>query len=167
MELTLSLGAVFTACVGFLGVYVLMPFALIFRDYVLIKFINKFLLNESFWQNLIILERDRAHCNYFYNKRMEIKHPLGGGTPECSIDDEIVSLDEFTDFERKRGFHVERMDMLWKQMEFKNNIALKMFKYFKLNEYENVIEKKSKEIYEREINSIKRKKASKGAENPF
>lgn len=166
MELTLSLGAVFTACVGFLGVYVLMPFALIFRDYVLIKFINKFLLNEGFWQNLIIFESDRAHCNYFYSKMTEIKHPLGGGTPECSIDGKIVSLEDFNKFEAAREFHVNRMDVVWKKMEFKNNIALKMFKYFKLNEYDDVIEKKSTKLYERAINSIKQKEASKAAENP-
>lgn len=162
MELTLSLGSVITAGVGFLGVYVLMPFALILRDYFLIKFINKFFLNESFWQDLIVLESDRAHYDYFYKKNTEIKHPIGGGNPECNIDGKIVSLEAFSSFEHARSFHVERMDTLWKRMEFKNNIALKMFKYFKLNEYENVIKNKSKELYDNAINSIKRKEASKG-----
>ncbi|AMH01844.1 hypothetical protein AL485_23280 [Serratia liquefaciens] len=166
MELTLSLGSVITAGVGFLGIYVLMPFALILRDYFLIKFINKFFLNENFWQDLILLESDRAHCNYFYNKTTEVKHPIGGGNPECSIDGKIVSLEEFNSFERARGFHVERMGIVWKRMEFKNNIALKIFKYFKLNEYDDVIKNKSKELYDKTINSIKRKEASKGAENP-
>ncbi|MGS2655981.1 hypothetical protein [Citrobacter koseri] len=159
MELTLSLSTVVTACLGFLGVYVLMPFALIFRDYLLVKFINKYLLNNEFWGYLRMLESDRAHYNYLYNKVTEIKIPLGGGEPDCSINGVKVTPEEFDRYEQQRGFHVERMDEVWKRIEFKNNIAIKIFKYFKLDEYEGVIEKKSKNLYESALSFIKRKEA--------
>ncbi|VEI61609.1 Uncharacterised protein [Serratia rubidaea] len=107
-----------------------------------------------------MLESDRAHLNYLYNKTAEIKYPLGGGVPEFSIDGKIVSQKEFETLECSRSFHVDRMEIVQKRIALKNNIALKLFKHFKLNEYDGIIEKKSKELYESAINSIKRKEAN-------
>ncbi|AKK84100.1 hypothetical protein ABY61_23520 [Klebsiella aerogenes] len=155
MELTVSISTVITACLGFLGVYVLMPFALIGRDILLIKFINKVLLNKDFWLNVRIMESDRAHYNYLYSKSTSINYPVGDGTTTYKIDGKEVSKEKFENYEKHREFHSERMNAIWQRIALKNNIAVKMFKYFKLDEYNNFLEKRSADLYEQAMSFIK------------
>lgn len=155
MEFTISFSAVITACLGFLGVYVLMPFALILRDFLLIKFIEKFILNEKFWLNVRVVESDRAHLNHFYGKSMSVDFSHNGGDSVCKLDNEVVSHEELQQYESARDFHLQRMTSVSKRIEFQNNIAVKMFKYFKLEEYEGYISKRAQLYYEQAINLIK------------
>ena len=160
MELTVSLSTIITACFGFLGVYVLMPFALIARDFLLVKFINKCLLDHSFWQNVRIMESDKAHYNYLYSKNTSVEFPVGSGASICKIGDKEVSNEEFAVYEKNRDFHSNRMHAIWRRIELKNNIAVKMFKYFKLDEYNGFLEKRSAEFYEQALSFIKHKEAN-------
>lgn len=155
MEFTISFSAVITACLGFLGVYVLMPFALILRDFLLIKFIEKFILNEKFWLNVRVRESDRAHMNHFYGKSMSIDFSPNGGDSVCKLDNEVVSHEELQQYESARDFHLKRMNGISKRIELQNNIAVKMFKYFKLDEYEGYINKRAQLYYEQAINMIR------------
>ncbi|HGO6779710.1 TPA: hypothetical protein ACK8T7_003890 [Klebsiella aerogenes] len=155
MELTISISTIITACFGFLGVYVLMPFALIGRDILLIKFINKVLLNDDFWQNVRIMESDKAHYNYFYSKGTTIDYPIKNGSTTYKIDGKEVSKEKFESYEKNRDFHYGRMNSIWKRIALKNNIAVKMFKYFKLDEYNDFLEKRSAAFYELAMNFIK------------
>lgn len=157
MEFTISFSAVITACLGFLGVYVLMPFALILRDFLLIKFIEKFILNERFWLNIRVVESDRAHLNHFYGKSMSVDFSPNGGDSVCKLDNEVVSHEELQQYESGRDFHLNRMNAIWGKIQFKNNIAMKMFKYFKLDEYEGYIAKRAQAYYDSAINMIKLK----------
>ncbi|EOV0983768.1 hypothetical protein ACW6AV_000163 [Edwardsiella piscicida] len=157
MEFTISFSAVITACFGFIGVYVLMPFALILRDFLLIKFIEKFILNEKFWFDVRVRETDRAHINYYYAKSMAVEFSTDGGAAVCKLDNEVVTSEELQQHETGRDFHRNRMNTIWSRIQFKNNIAMKMFKYFKLDEYEGYITKRAQEYYDLEIKRIKLK----------
>lgn len=157
MEFTVSLSTIITACLGFLGVYVLMPFALILRDFLLIKFIEKFILNEKFWFQVRIRETDRAHMNHLYAKSMSIEFSASGGDSVCKLDNEVVTNEELQQYESGRDFHLNRMNAIWSRIQFKNNIAMKMFKYFKLDEYEGYIAKRAQAYYDNAINTLKLK----------
>lgn len=157
MEFIISFSAVITACLGFLGVYVLMPFALILRDFLLIKFIEKFILNEKFWLDVRVRETDHAHLNHYYSRSMAVEFSTDGGDSVCKLDNEVVTSAELQQHESGRDFHRDRMNAIWSRIQFKNNIAMKMFKYFKLDEYEGYIAKRAQEYYDLAIKMIKLK----------
>ncbi|KMK18925.1 MULTISPECIES: hypothetical protein [Enterobacteriaceae] len=166
MEFTVSLSTIITACLGFLGVYVLMPFALIFRDFLLIKFIEKFILNEKFWLDVRVRETDRAHMNHYYAKSMAVEFSANGGESVCKLDNEVVTHQELQQYESGRDFHLNRMNAIWSKIQFKNNIAMKMFKYFKLDEYEGYIAKRAQAYYDNAINMIKLKEGDGKTSSP-
>ncbi|EED1851480.1 hypothetical protein ED182_RS17250, partial [Escherichia coli] len=88
-----------------------------------------------------------------------VEFPIGRGASIYKIGDKEVSNEEFAVYEKNRDFHSKRMHAIWRKIELKNNIAVKMFKYFKLDEYNGFLEKRSAEFYEQALSFIKQKEA--------
>ncbi|ELM3736957.1 hypothetical protein RYR42_002444 [Edwardsiella piscicida] len=157
MEFTVSLSTIVTACLGFLGVYVLMPFALILRDFLLIEFVFKFILNERFWFDVRVVETDRATINYFYNKSCLIEFSIDGRESVCKIGDDVVSYERASKYQENRSNCINRMNAISERIGLRNSIAKNVFKYFKLSEYEGYVAKKAKRYYDQELELFKTK----------
>jgi hypothetical protein len=112
---------------------------------------------EKFWLDVRVRETDRAHMNHYYAQNMAVEFSANGGESVCKLDNEVVTHQELQQYESGRDFHLNRMNAIWSKIQFKNNIAMKMFKYFKLDEYEGYIAKRAQAYYDNAINMIKLK----------
>ncbi|OMP96477.1 hypothetical protein [Raoultella terrigena] len=155
MELTVSISTVITACFGFLGVYVLMPFALIGRDFLILKFIERYIMNEGFWSILRIVNTDKAIHNYqFAGKKSQMS--IVGMGQRYTIDGKEVTESEYLQFERGLQMHLNRINQLEPKILLRTNFIVWADKYFKLESgLMKQIERFSKRVYERQIRTLK------------
>ncbi|WP_201507164.1 hypothetical protein [Klebsiella aerogenes] len=155
MELTVSISTVISACLGFLGVYVLMPFALIGRDFLILKFIERYILNDEFWTNLRIVNTDKAIHNYqFAGKKSQVK--ISNAGQYYTIDGREVTESEYLRFERGLQMHLNRINQLEPKILLRTNFIVWADKYFKLESgLMKQIDRFSKRVYERETRKLK------------
>lgn len=160
MELTISFSTILVACLSFFGVYVLMPVALIARDMLVVKVINKWVLNSDFWLILKIYESDRAH--------LEILYPLPVSTSiedeghKLFIGDVEVDGQRFNDYVKGQSFHENRMIGLQPKIIFRTNLVTWLFKHYKFEGFRNPTKEYSEKFYEDSINDLKRRERSQG-----
>ncbi|WP_212591508.1 hypothetical protein, partial [Enterobacter hormaechei] len=70
MELTIPISTILTAALGFLGVYIIMPIALIVRDQLIIIYIETCILTPKFWGFIHELTIEKAYYNVIYTKKI-------------------------------------------------------------------------------------------------
>ncbi|HGM5338219.1 TPA: hypothetical protein ACKP2J_002660 [Serratia marcescens] len=159
MELSVSFSTVVMACLSFLGVYFLIPVVLIGRDFLLIRFFEKYILNEKFWLDLRIVSLAKASFNEsFFDKPAQMKITDDG--IQFFIGDNIVTEKEFHWFEQGRNMHLNRIDTIDPKIMMRVNVIRWADKYFKLDsKIINQIEEFSRQVYDQEINSIRTKKS--------
>ncbi len=113
MELTIPISTILTAALGFLGVYIIMPIALIVRDQLIIIYIEKCILTPKFWAFIHELTIEKAYYNVIYTKKYEVRAPEGFEHIEEKrtyfIDDVEVSLKTFNDFLSNQKNYVDKI----------------------------------------------------------
>ncbi|HGM6744300.1 hypothetical protein I5Q17_23550 [Serratia ureilytica] len=158
MELSVSFSTIVMACLSFLGVYFLIPVVLIGRDFLLIRFVEKYILNDRFWWNLRIFNLDKANFSESFAGRQTQTKITDNGV-QFFIDDNIVSENEFQRFEQGRDMHLNRLKMMEPRILMRVNVIRWADKYFKLDsKIITQIDEYSKQIYDQEINLIRKKK---------
>ncbi len=99
--------------IRFLGVYIIMPIALIVRDQLIIIYIEKCILTPKFWAFIHELTIEKAYYNVIYTKKYEVRAPEGFEHIEEKrtyfIDDVEVSLKTFNDFLSNQKNYVDKI----------------------------------------------------------
>jgi hypothetical protein len=149
-----------TAALGFLGVYILMPIALIIRDQLIIMYIEKVILTAKFWHELRVLTIDKAYFNTIYTKKYEVRVPVNDEVGnKYYIDDVEVSLDAFNHFCTNQKMHVDRIAMMEPKALAKANLLKWISKHFKMDaDFVKTIDGFIKNVYDFNVSEIKNKK---------
>ena len=160
MELTIPFSTMLTAALGFLGVYIFMPIALIIRDQLIIMYIEKIVLTTKFWRDLRVLTVDKAYFNTIYTKKYEVIVPSDSEAGnKYYIDDVEVSFDAFNQFCVNQKMHVDRIAMMEPKALAKTNLLKWISKHFKMDaDFVKVVDDYIKQIYDFNVSEIKNKK---------
>lgn len=112
-----------------LGTYVFFPAALIFRDYVLWKFIHKFILNEKLDRSI----REYAVLVNIWNTKFAVKTHFGikDGVTTSIIDDQDVTLIEWKAYHDDRERVEKSMDENDLYIRRQSNFLTWMLKHYK------------------------------------
>ncbi|WP_413725374.1 hypothetical protein [Sodalis sp. RH16] len=154
MELTITWGIIAKACIGFLGIYILMPLALIIRDFLVTKFIEKFIFNYSFFNDLERLQRSKAMCDFRYNKN--VRYNYDDGAHKYFIADIQVSEVLFHKYENESALHMKTVESLSPTVTLKINWMRWSDKYFKMKTNgAEIASKSAARIYKDAVNEIK------------
>ncbi|EPT3102228.1 TPA: hypothetical protein I8243_004574 [Citrobacter freundii] len=155
MELSISFSTIITAALSFLGVYFLMPLLLIGRDYLILKVIDKYILNDEFWTWLRIVSIDKAiHNERYADKKTQVSFHAIGTT--YTIDGQNVSEQEYHDFERGREMHLNRINQIEPKIIMRKNLIEWAEKHYKLDsDLTKQINGFAQRIYDNQVRSLK------------
>ncbi|MCX8958343.1 hypothetical protein EHW65_14100 [Erwinia psidii] len=154
MELTISLSTIVSAGLGFLGVYILMPIALILRDQLIIFYINRYVITDDFWIKLRICTQDKAYFNEKFRKSTSVAFGSTGNT--YTIDGLAFSEAEFNHYESGRKLHLDRMTRLDQEILTKCNLLKWINRHFKMEaNFIKTIDEQVKFIYDSQVEIIK------------
>lgn len=157
MELTISLSTILMAALGFLGVYILMPLALVIRDHLILITIEKKIVNARFWIMLEDCQRALAMIDTVYSTHWS--YAKKNGVEICSISGVPVSLKKFLKYQEKREESVNVYRHLNVKVKNRINWLIWAEKYFKIElKSADEIKKEMEEIYNYEVGRIKRQK---------
>jgi hypothetical protein len=163
MELTIPFSTILSAALGFLGVYIVMPLALIIRDQLIIMYIERVILTAKFWIFIKQLTVDKAYYNTIYTKKYEVRVPVDVEDREENrkylIDDVEVSQEAFSDFLMNQKVHVERIAKSESRALSKTNLLKWISKHFKMEaDFVKVVDDYIQHIYDFQVEDIKNKK---------
>jgi len=163
MELTIPISTILTAALGFLGVYIIMPIALIIRDQLIIIYIEKCILTPKFWAFIHELTIEKAYYNAIYTKKYEVRAPEGFEHVEEKrtyfIDDIEVSLKTFSDFLSNQKNYVDKIAKKEPKALAKTNLMKWISKHFKMEaKFVDVVDDYVKHVYDLTLSDIKNKK---------
>ncbi|KGP45251.1 hypothetical protein [Morganella morganii] len=156
MELTIPFSTIVMAFLGFLGVYILLPFALICRDFIILKLINKFLLSKNFYAMLSENTKAKACNNFiFAGRSLNMKFDSKDETIYIFGDKEI-SENEYHRLNKLLDKTIKTLDATTPIIQSKISRMDDIDKYYKLDaklldSLNDYVEK----LYEREVNRLK------------
>lgn len=155
MELTISFSTILMACLSFLGVYILMPLALIARDFLIVKLLLKFILTKEFWSKVKIAETDRAYLVAKYNLSSSVSYdPNTGEASGFMIGEKTVTANEYAEYIRQQDFHGNRMRSIGEEVAPNYDFIMRTFKYFKLEGYGDDFKKRINDVFEASLKDI-------------
>ncbi|EKZ6287094.1 hypothetical protein RE011_004348 [Klebsiella aerogenes] len=163
MELTISFSTILMAAFSFLGVYIIMPLALILRDQLIIMYIERCILTRAFWVFIHELTVDKAYYNVIYTKKYEVRAPEGFEHVEEKrtyfIDEIEVSLITFGEFLSNQKSYVDRIARNEPKALAKTNLMKWISKHFKMDaKFVDVVDDYVKHVYDLTVYDIKNKK---------
>lgn len=161
MELSISFSTIITAALSFLGVYFLMPLLLMGRDFLILKIIDKYILNDEFWTWLRIVNTDKAiHNERYAGKKTHLSFRASGTT--YTIDGQGVSEQAYLNFERGRDMHLNRINKIEPKIIMRKNLIEWAEKYYKLDsDLTRQINEYALRIYDSKVRSLKEEQESK------
>ncbi|EPY4099039.1 hypothetical protein [Klebsiella pneumoniae] len=155
MELTISFSTVLMAALGFLGVYILMPIALVFRDHLILKFIENNIINPKFWVMVADCQRALAMNDTVYSAHWSYSHK--DGVEVCYIKGIPVSTRKFLKFQSERDKSMNLFRQLNVKIQNRINWLIWAEKYFKVElKMTEEIKKEMDDSYAYEVGRIKR-----------
>lgn len=152
MELTISFSTILMACLGFLGVYILMPIALTFRDYLVVYCISRFIYNAEFYDDLKKSFKCKAELMTIYNKYGFVTEdePL-----RCFIDGVEVSEKKYQRYGFKKLMRETAIESVENKLRIKLNFIHWIEKYFKLDSsFAKAICEMTEKIYDTRVKEI-------------
>ncbi|ELC6352051.1 hypothetical protein AABV78_004479 [Enterobacter hormaechei] len=157
MELTISFSTILMAALGFLGVYILMPLALVIRDHLILIIIEKKIVNAKFWIMLEDCQRALAMLDTVYSTHWSYAKKEGGEI--CSINGISVSLGKFLKYQKQREESLKIYRQLNVKIQNRINWLVWAEKYFKVElKMADEIKKEMESSYNYEVDRIKRQK---------
>lgn len=132
MELEISWTTIFKFLAAGLGTYVILPAALVCRDWVLRKVLQRFILNEK-------LEKQITEYAW-KEKQWDEKHSksFGGGyrngVEYHFVDGKEVSFDKYCEFSAKQYSLQHELRVLYENINSKSALINWLFKHYKQNE---------------------------------
>ena len=161
MELSISFSTIITAALSFLGVYFLMPLLLIGRDFLILKVIDKYILNDDFWMWLRMVSTDKAiHNERFAERKTQVSFHSTGKI--CSIDGQEVSEQAYQSFERGREMHLSRINTIEPKIIMRKNLIEWAEKYYKLDsDLTKQINGFANRIYDNQVRILKEEQEAK------
>lgn len=134
-ELIIPLSTILSGVLVFLGIYVLSPLAIILRDFLILYILKKFIINQSYYMKVDILNLDKANLDLIYNKSSSYYNDRYG------IDFKEVSELEYKKYIDQYNFHKKRFSSIHNELIFKLNLLGRICKYFKLEDFQDSINK--------------------------
>ncbi|EML4686661.1 TPA: hypothetical protein U2L42_004905 [Citrobacter amalonaticus] len=155
MELSISFSTIVAAALSFLGVYFLMPMLLISRDFLILKVIDKYILDDKFWTLLRIVSTDKAiHNERYADIKTQMSFNAKGTT--YTIDGQEVSDQVYLNFERGREMHLNRINQNEPKIMLRRNLIVWVEKYYKLDsDLTKQVDEYAQRIYDNKIRSLK------------
>lgn len=155
MELSISFSTIIAAVLSFLGVYFLMPLLLISRDFLILKVIDKYILNDKFWTLLRIVSTDKAiHNERYADKKTQMLFNAKGTI--YTIDGQEVNDRAYLNFERGREMHLNRINQNEPKIILRRNLIVWAEKYYKLDsDLTKQVDEYAHRIYDNKIRSLK------------
>lgn len=154
MELTIPFSTVFMACLGFLGVYVLVPFALACRDLIILKLIEKYLLNEKFFKMLSENTRAKA-CNntVFVGKALNVGFRMS--EPFYTFGDKEINKAEYERLEKMLNRTQKILDITTPVIQTKITRMVTIDKYYKLDtKLLDIVNEQVEKMYQSEVERL-------------
>ena len=121
MPLEISWEVIFKVIAGGLFTYAIFPLVLVGRDLLILKGIEKWIINSDLNSKIRICELDRWYLDNKYNKRVEVNLRNDGNV--YKIDDEIVSHDVFEEYDRGKKFHQDRFYPIDQECPLQGHLA--------------------------------------------
>ncbi|ENN6548444.1 hypothetical protein AB9X53_001445 [Enterobacter hormaechei] len=157
MELTISFSTILMAALGFLGVYILMPLALVIRDHLILITIEKKIVNAKFWIMVADCQRALAMIDTVYSTHWS--YAKKDGVEVCSIKGIPVSLEKFLKLQNQREESIKIYRHLNVKIKNRINWLIWAEKYFKVElKTADEIKKEMEDSYNFEVERIKRQK---------
>lgn len=152
MELTISFSTILMACLGFLGVYILMPIALTFRDYLVLYCISRYIYNDDFYEDLNKSFKCKAELMTIYNKCGYVSKDE---PHRCFIDGVEVSEKKYQRYGFKKFMRKTTIENMENKLRTKLNFIHWIEKYFKLDSsFAKTICKRTEDIYDSRVKEI-------------
>ncbi|EDN2294615.1 hypothetical protein MKV48_001191 [Salmonella enterica] len=155
MELSISFSTIIAAALSFLGVYFLMPLLLIGRDFLILKIIDRYVMNKRFWLLLRIVSTDKAILNERYaGRETQMSFHENGST--YTIDGKEVDAQTYTIFENGLQMHMNRINQNEPRIILRRNLIGWAEKYYKLDsELTKQVDEFAQRIYDNKVRSLK------------
>ena len=155
MALEISWGVIFKICIGGLFTYAVLPLTLAIRDLLLLKAIEKWILNENLNSLIRICENDRWHLENEYQKDTEVNIRNDGNI--YKIDDKEVTEEKFKSYERGKKFHENRFYPTNSKITMRSNLLVWLTKHYKMTEFVNPIPQMKEGYYNMKVKEHERK----------
>lgn len=117
--------------------YVVLPALLVFRDLLLHKAIDKWIITENLTILIRMCESDRWFLNNKYNKSIKVTY--GASVSVCKIDGQEVTQEQFLEYENGRNFHLNRFELADSKIIMKHNLITWLTRHYKQAEGGNPI----------------------------
>lgn len=146
MELEISWQIILKVICGGLFTYFIFPLVLIGRDLLLLKAMEKWIINPKLNSDIRMCESDRWFLNNKYNKTYGVAFKQSGNI--YSIGEKKVTLEEFDQYEQGKKFHENRFYPVNAKINMKNNLLIWLTKHYKMDDFHNPISDLRKNYYE-------------------
>lgn len=142
MELSVSGWTILWAVLSFLGVYIFMPVFMIGRDLLIIKVVERWILNAEFWRMLRVSFTDKAFYNEIYNRSTEVDEI--SQPPRYVIDGQEVTKVDLENYYKAKKEHWDRYQQSKMRIAITKKLITSIDKYFKAEtKFEDFFEKES------------------------
>lgn len=149
-ELIIPLSSIVSAIFIFLGVYIFSPLAIIARDFFILTLFKKYILNQKFYMGIDMLNLDKAYLDLIYNKSSSTYNN------RYEIDNEEVTKEEYDKYIKQYNFHKNRFSKIHNELILKLNLIGRVCKYYKLDDFQESINKDIDKNYDIHIESLKK-----------
>ncbi|EJD6408706.1 hypothetical protein P7V44_00810 [Providencia sp. CRE-3FA-0001] len=149
-ELIIPLSSIVSAIFIFLGVYIFSPLAIVARDFFILTLFKKYILNQKFYMSIDMLNLDKAHLDLIYNKSSSTYNN------RYEIDNEEVTKEEYDKYIKQYNFHKNRFSKIHNELILKLNLIGRVCKYYKLDDFQESINKDIDKNYDIHIESLKK-----------
>lgn len=143
MELEISWAVVLKVCIGGLVTYAILPLFLVARDLLILKVIEKYVINSELHGYLRIYASDKWFLENKFNK--DTLSDFSVEPPVFKIDGQVVTKELLDSYEKSHHFHEDRLYGVSAKLKLKSNLIIWLTKHYKLDELKNPIPELQKE----------------------
>ena len=153
MEVSVSFWTFLWSALSFLGVYILIPAIMVFRDLLLIILVEKLVLNDKFWFTLRVSCSDKVHIEQVYNRDL---HHDGTVNPErYVIDGQDVTKKDYDNYLRQRNECLDRFRNSKFRIALTKKLVIGIDKYFKADtKFEEIFNEETERFTEQAVMGV-------------
>ena len=148
-QIDISTASIIKVGLSGLFIYLIAPLLLVARDMLILKAIECWVLTSSLTFDIGICESDRWHLNNTYQKKRKFMLPVSGGEKSYELAGEIVSEEDYNNYESGLKMHQNRSNFLDSKINFRHNLVVWITKHYKQAEFKSPIPEWREEAYQR------------------